>query len=90
MCSWNQGGEPFQDIIDELAPRKRRVSAVAPIASVRGSRTQGRRDRAAELLEIVDLATEQLQMKMEVLSPDRRARRRVGGRPCVMGRQSRR
>ena len=65
----NQGGEPFQDIIDELSPaeapsyrqslQSRRYNALAP------------KDAAAarqELLEIVDLATEQLQMKMEVLS----------------------
>ena len=65
----NQGGEPFQDIIDELSPaeapsfrqslQSRRYNALAP------------KDAAAArqaLLEIVDLATEQLQMKMEVLS----------------------
>ena len=65
----NQGGEPFQDIIDELSPaeapsfrqtlRLRRYEALAP------------QDAAAArqaLMEIVDLATEQLQMKMEVLS----------------------
>ena len=65
----NQKGEPFQDIIDELSPaevpsfrqslQSRRYNALAP------------KDAAAarqELLEIVDLATEQLQMKMEVLS----------------------
>ena len=65
----NQGGEPFQDIIDELS------TAEAP--SFRQS-LQSRRyhdlapkDAAAarqELSEIVDLATEQSQMKMEVLS----------------------
>ena len=34
------------------------------------------------------LATEQLQMKMEVLFQIAETRRRVGGRPCVLGRQS--
>jgi hypothetical protein len=65
----NQGGEPFQDIIDELSPAEapsyrqslqlRRYEGLAP------------KDAAAArqaLMEIVDLATEQLQMKMEVLS----------------------
>jgi hypothetical protein len=65
----NQGGEPFQDVIDELPPaeapsyrlalQSRRYEVLAP------------KDAAAarkELLEIVDLASEQLQMKMEVLS----------------------
>jgi hypothetical protein len=65
----NQGGEPFQDIIDELslaeAPsfrqslQSRRYELLAP------------KDAAAArqaLMEIVDLATEQLQMKMDKLS----------------------
>ena len=65
----NQGGEPFQDIIDELSPaeapsfrqslQSRRYEVLAP------------KDAAAArqaLVGIVELATEQLQMKMEVLS----------------------
>ena len=65
----NQGGELFQEIVDELPPaeaqsfrrslQSRRYEVIAPndVAAAR-----------QELLEIVDLATEPLQKKLEVLS----------------------
>ena len=65
----NQGGEPFQDIIDEQSPaeapifrrslQSRRYVVLAPKDAATARQA---------LLEIVDLATEQLQMKKEVLS----------------------
>jgi hypothetical protein len=65
----NQGGEPFQDVIDELS----QVEAPSFRQSLQSRRYEvlAPKDTAAArqvLMEIVDLATEQLQMKMEVLS----------------------
>ena len=64
----DQGGEPFADILNELSPSEvaryrrtlqlRRYEDLAPKDAVAARQT---------LLEIVDLATEQLQTNMEVL-----------------------
>ena len=67
----NQGGEPFQDIIDELSPAEApsfRQTLQLRRYEVLGAPRTPRRQRGQALMEIVGLATEQLQMKMEVLS----------------------
>jgi hypothetical protein len=65
----NQGGEPFQNIIDELPPAE--TPSFRQTLQLRRYEVLAPEDAAAArqaLMEIVGLATEQLQMKMEVLS----------------------
>ncbi len=65
----NQGGEPFQDIMNELLPAE--ASRYRQSLQMRQYDVLAPKDAAAArlaLLQIVDLATEQLQMKLEVLS----------------------
>ncbi len=68
----NQGGEPFQDIIDELSPAESCRVFLADRSNCVDTKFWHSKDAAARavqaLMEIVGLATEQLQMKMEVLS----------------------